>query len=154
MARRIIVRIIQKEITDGTRDMDGLNASYELFGKNGAAIFNAVKNGSLDFRNLKGSVNDFSGVVDRTYEATLDAWDGWSVATNNLKSALSDLTTEGLETLTPAINKVTDGAKKLKDGVSNLPGPLRKVVSVTMLVGGELGKATARIAVEAQVAAG
>lgn len=136
---------LQKEITDGTRDMDGLNASYELFGKNGAAIFNAVKNGSLDFRNLKNSVNDFSGVVDRTYESTLDAWDGWSVATNNLKGALSDLTMEGLETLTPAIEKVTDGAKKLKDGVSNLPGPLRKVVSVTMLVGGEIGKAAPKV---------
>lgn len=136
---------MEKTIRDGKGGMDGLTASYELFGKKGDVVYNAVKNGSLSFRNLKDSVQDFAGTVDRTYDATLDAWDKWEVATNNLKGAVSDLTQDGLEALTPAIEKATGLAKDFRSNLQKLPEPVRKVASATMLVAGEIGKALPKV---------
>ena len=62
---------LQSTIENDEDGMKGLNAAYELFGKSGDQIYGAVKNGSLDFRELGSAMSDASGNVSNTFETTL-----------------------------------------------------------------------------------
>lgn len=132
---------LEDTILNGTDGMDGLSASYDLFGKSGDKIYNALKTGSISFKNLTGNVRDYSGTVKNTYEGTLSAWDKSTVAMNNLKLAGSELTKEVLSTLAPALEKVVDGVQKAVKWFKNLPEPAKKVVSMIIAAGAAAGVA-------------
>lgn len=119
---------LENTILNGTDSMDGLSASYDLFGRSGDKIYNAVKTGSISFKDLTGSVEDYSGTVENTYKATLSPWDETTVAMNNLKRAGSNLAGSALSTLAPAIQKIGDFVSKLADGFDKLPAPAKKVI--------------------------
>ena len=64
-------------------DMDGLSAAYDLFGKSGAAVYQAVKNGQIsftDFADTTDILNESLGATSDTYEATLDPIDEFKIA--------------------------------------------------------------------------
>lgn len=127
---------LEDTIVNGTGSMDGLSASYDLFGKSGDKIYNALKVGSISFKDLTGNVKDYSGTVTRTYEATLSPWDKTQVAMNNLKKAGSDLAQNALSTLAPAIDKVTKIVQSASEWFGNLSPNAQKVVGVITALGG------------------
>jgi len=143
---------LEDTIINGTGSMDGLQASYELFGKSGDKIYNAVAKGSLSFKDLTGSVQDYGNTVENTYEATISPWDKMTVATNNLKSAGSELVGEFFEVAAPVIEGVTGAVKEVKKWFDNLPEPAKKVVAgiggiatVAGMVGPKVGKVVTAI---------
>lgn len=106
---------LQDAILNGTNDMDGLTYAYDLFGKSGDQIYGALKNGSLDFKDVAHSATvlaDSTDSVTDTYKNLEDGSGQVKVATNNLKDALKEVGKSISESLAPIIKKASD---KLKD---------------------------------------
>ena len=126
---------LQDTIENGTGDMDGLTAAYELFGKSGDQIYGAVKNGSLDFRNLGETASDAAGSVSDTFEETLSPMDEWSMTLNDLKLAGADLGATVGELLVPAIQKAGDIVSSLRQAWENLsPQQQEMIVQIAGIV--------------------
>lgn len=126
---------LQNEILNGTDDMDGLTASYELFGKQGDQIYNAVKNGSLDFTALGTSASDAAGSVSETFEGTQDPMDDWKLLMNDLKQTGAELGSVLQEVLAPAIDKVRDIIQRIKEAWENLtPEQQEQIVQIGLIV--------------------
>lgn len=87
-------------------ESEKLAAAYELFGtKAGAAIENAVSNGTLDLNDFTSSLGDFEGSVSATFEGTLDPMDQFTTTLNDLKLMGADL----VETAGPALVEILGG---------------------------------------------
>ena len=124
---------LEKTIKNGTSDMDGLSASYELFGKSGAAVYQAVKTGSISFTELADSatlVDEAVGSTAKTFDATVSEWDKMQVATNNLKLAAGNLAQSFLSTLEPAVDALTDVLQGLNEWFEDLPEPMQELIGV------------------------
>lgn len=106
---------LQDTIKNGTGDMDGLTAAYDLFGKSGDQIYGAVKNGTIDFTKLGLAAEDAAGSVDKTFEETMDPADKFQMAMNQAKVAGYEVGTTVLETVAPAIEKLSDFLQSLTE---------------------------------------
>lgn len=95
---------LQDEILNGADGVDGLTKAYELFGKSGDQVFNAIKSGSLSFTDMANAAEDAGGTVEDTFAAMQDPADQWQVVLNNLMS----LGYEIGEAIMPAIQKATE----------------------------------------------
>ena len=126
---------LQDTIENGTDDMDGLTAAYELFGKSGDQIYGAVKNGSLDFRNLGESASDAAGSVSDTFETTLSPMDEWAMTLNELKLSGAALGATVGEMLVPAIQKAGDMVSSLRQAWEGLsPQQQEMIVQIAGIV--------------------
>lgn len=126
---------LQEQILNGTDSMDGLTASYDLFGKSGDQIYAAVKNGTLDFNALAISAQDASGAVEETFEATLDPMDDFTTATNAAKAAGAELGSTILTVAAPVIKEFTDLIKGLTDKFKSLtPEQQQTIVKIGAVV--------------------
>lgn len=121
---------LQDTIKNGKGDTDGLTEAYELFGKSGAQVFNAVKNGTLDFRDLDGAVTDFGGNVENTFANTLSAPDQFRLGVQNIKLEMADAADRFMTEYGPQIQQafdtiINDVIPKIEEGVNwfmeNLP---------------------------------
>lgn len=100
--------------TAGISETEKLSMAKELFGgKAYAQIFNAVKEGNLDFTNLNGSMADFRGNVKETFDATLDPIDEFTTTLNELKILGSEIGSEIL----PVLVDVLKDLKPILDDV-------------------------------------
>lgn len=121
---------------DGT---DGLTEAYKLFGKNGAQIYAAVKNGTLDFRNLGTTVAEVGGTVEKTFDATLDPADDFKVALNELKVLGAEIADLVMPALTKILTKVRDVLKDLRARWDSLSDSQKKnilkIVGVVAAIG-------------------
>lgn len=106
---------LQDTIKNGTGDMDGLTAAYDLFGKSGDQIYGAVKNGTIDFTKLGLAAEDAAGSVDKTFEETMDPADKFQMAMNQAKVAGYEVGTTVLENVAPAIEKLSDFLQSLTE---------------------------------------
>lgn len=126
---------LQDTIENGTDDMDGLTAAYELFGKSGDQIYGAVKNGSLDFRNLGESAGDAAGSVYDTFETTLSPMDEWTMTLNELKLSGAALGATVGEMLVPAIQKAGELVSSLRAAWEGLsPQQQEMIVQIAGIV--------------------
>ena len=106
-------------------ESDKLAAAYELFGtRAGAAIYNAVSNGTLDLTSFNGSLDDFSGSVANTFEAAQDPIDGFQTVTNSLQLAGATLVetagpaiVDAVDMILPVITDLTDAWTQLSPGM-------------------------------------
>lgn len=99
---------LQETIQNGTSSTDGLTAAYDLFGKSGAQVYEAVKSGALDFNELSNAVIDASGSVTDTFSATLDPIDQVTTAMNQAKVAGADLGAAIQTAAAPVIQQFAD----------------------------------------------
>ena len=111
---------LQETILNGKDGVDGLTASYDLFGKSGDQIYAAVKNGTLDFNALAIAAVDASGSVANTFEATLDPADKFKTMLNEAKIAGAELggaiqsaALPAIEALSQKVHAVTEAFKSL-----------------------------------------
>lgn len=126
---------LQDTILNGKDGVDGLTAAYDLFGKSGAQIYTAIKNGTLDFANLAIAADDAAGAVDNTYEATKDGTDKMALAWQNLKIALSELGEAIGRVLAPIMEKITGFIQGVSDWFSGLDeGSQNTIVTIGLLV--------------------
>lgn len=106
---------LQESIKNGTGEMDGLTMAYDLFGKSGATIYEAVKNGTVDFTNLGKAASDSAGSVSDTFGATLDPIDSWKTTLNQLKLTGAELGATLGSVLQPILEKVSEVVQTLKE---------------------------------------
>ena len=126
---------LQDEILNGKGGMDGLTKSYELFGKSGDQIYSAVKNGTIDFKDLGIAVEDVGGNIETTFENTVDPVDKFKMAINQAKVAGADLGNALLTTLTPMIERLQAGLQALGDKFKSLsPAQQEMIVKVGLIV--------------------
>lgn len=122
---------LQDNILNGTSDMDGLTYAYDLFGKSGDQIYGALKNGSLDFKDIAHSADvlaDSVNSVDKTYESLEDGSGQVKVATNNMKDALKEVGKSISESLAPIIQECSKKLKAFAKWWKNLSPEVKDVV--------------------------
>lgn len=96
-------------------EADKLAFAYEIFGtKAGAAIYNAVSQGTLSLTDFDGSLGDFAGSVASTFEGTLDPIDSvkmllstLAISGAELAESIMPLAQSFLEALIPAVQSLT-----------------------------------------------
>ena len=121
---------LQTTIENDEDGMKGLNAAYELFGKSGDQIYGAVKNGSLNFRELGSSMSDAAGSVSKTFETTLSPMDEWKTTLNELKLAGAEVGSVIGELLAPMLQKAADVIRDLKAKWDELsPGTQQAIIT-------------------------
>lgn len=126
---------LQNTILNGTDGMDGLTAAYDLFGKSGAQIYEAVKNGTIDFQNLGTAAADSAGSVAETFQGTLDPMDEWTTALNAAKIAGSDLGSAMQTAALPILQELTETIKELTAGFRALtPEEQQTIVKAAAVV--------------------
>lgn len=130
---------LQDTIVNGKDGMDGLTAAYDLFGKSGDQIYGAVKNGTLNFKNLSDTVTDSGNSIEDTFNATLSPTDQFAMAMNDLKTAGSELGSTLLETLSPAIEKISEFIQTITDKWNQLSPGTQEMIVKAALVAAALG---------------
>ena len=126
---------LQETIENGSGSMDGLTASYELFGKSGDQIYAAVKNGTLDFREFGNAAVDAGGSVDETFQATLDPVDQFKLAMQDLMLVGAELGAMIGEVLQPVLEALREKIAALKEWWSQLtPEQQAMIVKIGMIV--------------------
>jgi len=151
---------LQDTILNGSDGVDGLTASYDLFGKSGAQIYEAVKNGTIDFQDLTAAVGDAGNSVEDTFNDTLDPMDQFKTVMNELGIAGAELVevvgpilADALTTLTDIIKDGVDWWRNLDEGqqkmiltvvgviaaIGPLLGILGTVISTVSMVSGAIG---------------
>lgn len=126
---------LQNTIKNGTGEVDGLTAAYDLFGKSGAIIYEAVKNGTIDFQNLGNAASDAAGSVSNTFEGTLDPIDKFTTMLNQAKIAGADLGSAIQEASLPAIEKLAGAVKSVTEAFRSLtPEQQEMIVKIGAIV--------------------
>ena len=126
---------LQSTIENGSGSMDGLTASYELFGKSGDQIYAAVKNGTLDFREFGNAAVDAGGSVDETFQATLDPVDQFKLAMQDLMLVGAELGEMIGEVLQPILEALREKIQALKEWWAQLtPEQQAMIVKIGMIV--------------------
>ena len=123
----------QKKAKSGKKDTEALNEAYELFGKSGAQVFDAVKAGTVDFSDMSNVMNGLGNVVSDTFEATLDPADRFKTAMNAIKVTGAEIASVAMPAVSAALDKVRDVILKARDAWNGLSDGAKKAV---MIVGG------------------
>lgn len=126
---------LQNTIVNGTDSMDGLTAAYDMFGKSGAQIYEAVKNGTIDFQNLGTAAADTAGSVSDTFEGTLNPMDEWTTAMNAAKIAGADLGSAIQTSAAPVLQELVGILKEITAGFRALtPEEQQAIVKAAAVV--------------------
>ena len=130
---------LQNTIANGAGGMDGLTAAYDLFGKSGDQIYAAVKNGTLDFQNLKTATDDAAGSVSTTFEETLDPMDKFKTVLNEIQLTMADLGSVIGEMLLPVLQTLSDAVKDVKEWWDSLSPETKEMIVKAALIVAALG---------------
>ena len=126
---------LEETIMNGTDGMDGLTASYELFGKSGDQIYGAIKNGTLSFKDLAQASIDAGGSVASTFEATLDPVDQFKLTMQGLQVTGAEVGNTLLTILAPAFEKIGTAVQSLGEWWSGLSPQMQDtIVKIGMIV--------------------
>ena len=126
---------LQSTVENGTGSMDGLSAAYDLFGKSAPQVYQAIKEGALNFEDLANSMESASGSVSDTFEATLDPVDEFQTHLNELKVIGADVANSMMPTITKAMEIFGETIKKLSDAWNSLSeGQQETIVKIAGVV--------------------
>lgn len=136
---------LQSTIENGTDDMDGLTAAYDMFGKSGDQIYGAIKAGTLDFNDLASAVEDAGGNIDNTFNEILSPTDQLKTTFNQLKATGAEVGGTILEMLAPAFEAVSNAIKSLKEWWDGLSPTMQKTIVTVAGVIAAIGPALTMI---------
>lgn len=126
---------LQSTVENGTGSMDGLSAAYDLFGKSAPQVYQAIKEGALNFEDLASSMESASGSVSDTFEATLDPVDEFQTHLNELEVIGADVANSMMPTITKAMEIFGETIKKLSDAWNSLSeGQQETIVKIAGVV--------------------
>lgn len=113
-------------------ESDKLTAAYETFGtRAGGAIYNAVKNGKINLEDLTGSLGDFEGSVDSTFESVTDPTDEFTEAMNRLKIAGADIAESMMPVIAGAVEGIAGAIDWLIDAITPAESSLTRFIKST-----------------------
>lgn len=104
-----------------SENADDTGLMMDIFGtRAGAAIGNAVANGTISLTDFTSTLGDFSGSVQTTFDQTLDPIDEMTTLLNNLKElgyelvdAFGPAISMGIDTVIPIIETITEKWRSL-----------------------------------------
>lgn len=121
-------------------ETEKLQAAYDLFGsKAGAAIYNACATGKLNLDNLSGSLGNFSGSVENTFNETLDPIDQFKMTMNSLKETGADIGNSLASVLAPVLKDISNALKSFSQIWSGIPDPVQQVIIKVALIAAAIG---------------
>lgn len=121
-------------------DTEKLQAAYDLFGsKAGASIYNAVQSGKLNLDDLSGTLGDFSGSVENTFNETLDPIDQFQMTLNSLKEVGADIGNSLATVLQPVLQDISAALQRFADVWNTIPGPVQETIVKIALVAAAVG---------------
>ena len=130
---------LQDTIENGTDSMDGLTAAYDIFSKSGDQIYGAVKNGTINFKELAGSIDSAAGSVEDTFNATIDPVDELQQHMNELKLVGTDIANTMMPTIEKLMKKFGETVKAVSDAWNGLSteqqDAIIKIAEVAAVVG-------------------
>lgn len=119
----------QSVMNSTATDTEKLNAAVNLFGaKAGPAIYEACKNGSIDFGKLGEAAEDAAGTVNTTFDSIRGPADRYKVALNNVKEAGAKLGGSILERVAPALETLSGAVSTAGDWFDSLDGSQQNFV--------------------------
>lgn len=122
---------LQDTIANSTDDTEALNKAYELFGRNGDQVYQAVKSGALDFSALADSTTDASGALEDTFDATITPAMEFQTILNQLKILGYEIANSVLPVIEPIIQKIADAVGVLAEKWNSLPQDTQqKIIAV------------------------
>lgn len=130
---------LQQSILNGTNGMDGLTAAYDLFGNSGAQIYEAVKNGTIDFNDLAAAAVDAGGNINTTFEETVDPMDDFQTTLNELKILGAEVGGSLLEALKPVLEEVANVIQILKEKWDALSPETQNMIIQAALIAAAIG---------------
>lgn len=97
-------------------ETEKLAATEDLFGSKAfAQLYNAIKEGNISFTDINASMSDFSGNVEKTFEATLDPIDEFTTTMNELKILGAEIGEEVI----PVLVEVLQDLKPILDDIKS-----------------------------------
>ena len=121
-------------------DTEKLQAAYDLFGKKaGAAFYNAAKNGKLDLEDLSGSMSDFAGTTESTFEATQDPLDQFTLILNNLKLLGADIIDAAAPMIMGFLTTVKNAVAGVKTWWESLSPGAQQLIEKIVLIAAAVG---------------
>lgn len=145
---------LEQSIKGGKSDAEGLAAAYELFGKSGDQVFNAIKSGSLSFEDLGKSALDAGGAVEDTFAETKSPMENFQTVLNNfvqlgyeIGNAIMPVIQKAIEAVIPVIEKLVGWWESLDEDTQGFIvtaglvvaaiGPVISIIgTVTGVIGG------------------
>ena len=110
-------------------ESDKLAAAYELFGtRAGAAIENAVSNGTLNLSDFNSSLGNFEGSVSNTFEGTLDPLDTFKTTMNQIKSTGADLVNTAGPMIADIFERISDAVGKVSEKWDSLSPEMQEMI--------------------------
>lgn len=126
---------LEDTIRNGKDGVDGLTASYDLFGKSGDQVYAAIKNGTLTFKDLNSAVSDSGGTVSTTFDNMQSGTDKLTTALNSVKIALAGVGDSLGTTLAPMLEKASEKLKEFSKWWEELdPGMQDFIIKAAMVV--------------------
>lgn len=120
-------------IKNAKTETEALAEVEKLFGAKGAnEMVKAIREGRINVDDLSSSMEDYAGVVNNTYEGTLDPIDQGTVAMNNLKLAGSELGGALQTAVAPVLTKLVDKLKTLVSWFSNLSPGMKNTILIIL----------------------
>lgn len=121
-------------------ETEKLQASYDLFGsKAGAAIYNAVQTGKLNLSDLSGSLSNFQGSVENTFNETLDPIDQFKTTMNSLKEVGADIGNSLATVLAPVLQDISNALRRFSEIWNSIPAPVQETIVKIALVTAAVG---------------
>lgn len=157
---------VQEQMLNATSDAEGLKIAYELFGKSGDKVYQAVKDGIIDFNDLAYSVEGADGVLNNvatTFENTQDPSDKMAQKMHQVQTAFAEVGEKLEESILPIAEKLADAIVAILDAWNNLDpgvqamiitfvgllaalGPVLSIIGTIVTITGALGVSFAALA--------
>ena len=130
---------LQDAILNGTDSMDGLTLAYDLFGKSGDQIYNAIKNGTLDFEALASASLETGDAVSTTFDEMMDPADQWQTVLNTLMELGYEIAQAVMPAIQAAVDAVIPVIQGLIDGWNSLDEDTQAFILTAVAVVAALG---------------
>lgn len=127
-------------LQDSDTAADATAEAYEIFGKRGGLAFiTAAQEGKISIDDLTTSLDDYGGVVDDTYQQTLDGTDAMKLAWQNMQIGLGELGSAIGETLAPIMEKVTSAIQSVVEWFTSLDDSTKETIVTIGLIVAAIG---------------
>lgn len=112
---------LQDALSGGVSETEALNMAYELFGRNGDQVYQAVKSGAIDFSALADATTDATGALENTFDATVTPAMQFQTILNQLKLLGYEIANSVLPVIEPFIQKIASGIGAIAEKWNALP---------------------------------
>lgn len=103
-------------MSSNASETEKLARTEELFGSRSfAQLYNAIKEGNISFTDINANMSDFSGNLEKTFEATLDPIDEFSTTMNELKILGAEIGEQVIPVLVDVLHDLEPILRDIKD---------------------------------------